>query len=272
MILRILTKPPVLLFIAFILAVSAAFFWYRSENIGASIGSGAGKMTGLAVGSYRGVTDKIESVDSKRKFVTLKDEDDVGNYMDSAMDSFLSGEISGKKIETYSAVKDLKIATYDQVVKDVLKKYGNDKISDHWDSGRGFGEVTDGILKDMGNIKVNDLFKEASDFRDIYRARPDSISDYKDSGDMYLTKRAEIGRAYLMSFFDKRFDTDTTIRDKYKQKGYDAVVDVLDVTSGWGKQPMILLDPQNSVKKIDSKDIPDYDPELDPKGNLKKHW
>ena len=75
MILRILTKPPVLLFIAFILAVSAAFFWYRSENIGASIGSGAGKMTGLAVGSYRGVTDGLEKGADAGKEAGLNSDD-----------------------------------------------------------------------------------------------------------------------------------------------------------------------------------------------------
>ena len=75
MILRILTKPPVLLFIAFILAVSAAFFWYRSENIGESIGSGAGKMTGLAVGSYRGVTDGLEKGADAGKEAGLNSDD-----------------------------------------------------------------------------------------------------------------------------------------------------------------------------------------------------
>lgn len=60
MILRILTKPPVLLLIALLLAVSAVFFWYQADNIGDGVGSGAGKMTGLAVGSFKGLTDGLE--------------------------------------------------------------------------------------------------------------------------------------------------------------------------------------------------------------------
>ena len=52
MILRILTKPPVLLVLALILAVGSGVYLYHSGEIGDSIGTGAGKMTGLAVGSY----------------------------------------------------------------------------------------------------------------------------------------------------------------------------------------------------------------------------
>ncbi len=58
--LRILTKPPVLLLLSIILAVAAGFFLLNSAEIGSSIGSGAGKMTGLAVGSYKGVTTGME--------------------------------------------------------------------------------------------------------------------------------------------------------------------------------------------------------------------
>ena len=40
MILRILTKPPVLLLIAILLAAGAVFFLYQADNIGTGIGSG----------------------------------------------------------------------------------------------------------------------------------------------------------------------------------------------------------------------------------------
>ena len=60
MILRILTKPPVLLVLALILAVGSGFYLYHSGEIGDSIGTGAGKMTGLAVGSYKGVATGLE--------------------------------------------------------------------------------------------------------------------------------------------------------------------------------------------------------------------
>ena len=58
--LRILTKPPVLLILALILAAGSALYLYHSGEIGESIGTGAGKMTGLATGSYKGVTDGLE--------------------------------------------------------------------------------------------------------------------------------------------------------------------------------------------------------------------
>lgn len=75
MVLKIFSKPQVLLIIALILAVCAGLFLYRSEDIGSSVGSGAGKMTGLAVGSYKGVTEGLERGAAAGKEVGLSAED-----------------------------------------------------------------------------------------------------------------------------------------------------------------------------------------------------
>ena len=75
MILRILTKPPVLLLIAILLAAGAVFFLYQADNIGTGIGSGAGKMTGLAVGSFKGVTEGLEEGAAAGKEAGLNSED-----------------------------------------------------------------------------------------------------------------------------------------------------------------------------------------------------
>ena len=75
MILRILTKPPVLLLIAFLLVVGAFFFWLHADQIGNGIGSGAGTMTGLAVGSFKGVTEGLEEGALAGKEAGLNSED-----------------------------------------------------------------------------------------------------------------------------------------------------------------------------------------------------
>ena len=75
MILRILTKPSVLLLIAFLLAVGAFFFWLHADQIGNGIGSGAGTMTGLAVGSFKGVTEGLEEGALAGKEAGLNSED-----------------------------------------------------------------------------------------------------------------------------------------------------------------------------------------------------
>lgn len=61
MLLRILTKPVVLLVIAVCLALAAVFLWYQADNFGAEIGAGTGKMTGLAVGSFKGISSGLEA-------------------------------------------------------------------------------------------------------------------------------------------------------------------------------------------------------------------
>ena len=74
--LRILTKPPVLLILALILAAGSALYLYHSGEIGESIGTGAGKMTGLATGSFKGVTDGLEKglgFSNDIKLRTIKD-------------------------------------------------------------------------------------------------------------------------------------------------------------------------------------------------------
>ena len=75
MILRILTKPPVLLLIAVVLAAGAVLFWYQADEIGNGIGAGAGKMTGLAVGSYKGVSKGLEEGAEAGKEAALNSED-----------------------------------------------------------------------------------------------------------------------------------------------------------------------------------------------------
>lgn len=75
MILRILSKPAVLLIIALVLAAGTVFFWFHADNIGNGIGSGAGKMTGLAAGSFRGVTEGLESGAKAGKDAGLNSDD-----------------------------------------------------------------------------------------------------------------------------------------------------------------------------------------------------
>ena len=75
--LKIFTKPLVLLLVAIAAATLSGLFYYRSGEIGAGIGLGAGKMTGMAVGSYKGVTEGIESGFSEGKEAGLSAEDTV---------------------------------------------------------------------------------------------------------------------------------------------------------------------------------------------------
>ena len=100
--LRILTKPPVLLLIAIIIAACSVFFWYRSEEIGNGVGSGAGKMTGLAVGSYKGVTEGLEKGAQAGKEAGLKSDD-------------MTAEISGTVKEVRFRIVIRRNGNYDKI-------------------------------------------------------------------------------------------------------------------------------------------------------------
>lgn len=111
--LRILTKPPVLLLIAIIIAACSVFFWYRSEEIGNGVGSGAGKMTGLAVGSYKGVTEGLEKGAQAGKEAGLKSDD-------------MTAEISGTVKEVGNLevlVANVEIPDYHEVGKKYAALY-----------------------------------------------------------------------------------------------------------------------------------------------------
>ena len=111
--LRILTKPWVLLLIALIVAACSVFFWYRSEEIGNGVGSGAGKMTGLAVGSYKGVTEGLEKGAQAGKEAGLKSDD-------------MTAEISGTLKEVGNLevlVANVEIPDYHEVGKKYAALY-----------------------------------------------------------------------------------------------------------------------------------------------------
>ena len=111
--LRILTKPPVLLLIAIIIAACSVFFWYRSEEIGNGVGAGAGKVTGLAVGSYKGVTEGLEKGAQAGKEAGLKSDD-------------MTAEISGTVKEVGNLevlVANVEIPDYHEVGKKYAALY-----------------------------------------------------------------------------------------------------------------------------------------------------
>ena len=220
------------------------------------------------------VTSQEESVDDRIKYATLKDETgDYGNYTDTYMWSYNRGDKEKLPLlETYELKKDLKVATGERVLNDLLDKYGDEPASNYGVASyvTSKKKTHDIIRSDLGRMKMRDLFAEMGDFNDIYRSGKsyyDYDKDGRDDVDEMLLTRAIQGHDAIDRFLHRHFDRKAEVLEKHRKAGYDAVADVMDIGQGFARQPVIILDPKKTVKKTSTKTIRRYDDFRHPKGD-----
>ncbi len=219
------------------------------------------------------VTSQKESVDDRVKYATLKDETgDYGNYADSFVWDYNNGDKSKLPLlETYETKKNLKVVTGEQIVNELLDKYGDEPASKYGvgtDHPIGKNNVNDIIRSDLGRIKIRDLISEMDDLNDVWRSNK---YEYDDKVDRMMLARAQAGREAVRRFMGRHFDRNDEALERYRKAGYDAVADVMDISQGFSRQPIIILDPKRSLKKISSKTIKQYDNFRNPKGDFGLH-
>lgn len=176
--------------------------------------------------------DAGETLDHKRKYASLT-YDDKQRYSELAMEGMINvKDRLNTKLYTYEPVKDLKVASEKNVVDYVFSKYGDKRLRDFYDEHNDLALSYD-MRYEFGERKYfADLSKR--DAKLIEAAQKTSFND-----DYKATNR----------FLQKTFANNKTmneISEHYKKLGYDAIVDIED--SGFADYPIILLDPQNSVK------------------------
>ena len=125
-----------------------------------------------------------------------------------------------------TAVKDLKVAKYNDVVDTLVSKYGDTSVKDAWDTAKKY---------DL----LNNMSKK-------YELASSKNEKEQFSGDYAIATTNE-----LKTFFNNTFMHNPKISDEvfkeYEKKGYDAIEDVEDRIGGL-EYPVILLNPKNSVK------------------------
>lgn len=162
-----------------------------------------------------------ESIDSKRKYVSLT-ESDIDKYYD--MFEYLPIDMN-KPVSQYfyKTNKDLKIATGEKVVRDLLDTYGNKTLKQ-------FDKDVKEIGTDPSLYIVPDR-KGKKEMNQWYMKYPGEAADKV--------------RTFLKDTLSKHMDE---ISAKYIKEGYDAIVDAEDWYGDSGFQyPMILLNPKESV-------------------------
>lgn len=175
------------------------------------------------------IANSGESLDSKRKYVSLTDKDkDAYRDMWEYLPIDINAPISRFK---YEASKDLKIATGEKVVRDLLDTYGNETLKQ--------------FAQDA---------KEIGDDPSLYIV-PDR-KGIKESKQWYMRYQAEATDHVRTFLKDTLKEHQNEIVSKYLKDRYDAIVDAEDWYAGSSfEYPLILLNPKKSVKLIEERDI-----------------
>lgn len=200
-----------------------------------------------------------EGIDSRRKYVSITDDDKV--YYD---EDYYWLPIKGTPNQyEYELTKDAKVASYNNVINHVIENYGHLTLSqlnigEHELGHVGNKQAVDRMMqqvKDMyGDTPVKELYK---DYYLTQRIRsqvptinPKTHEWIEAPSPRWLKDRANISHEALKLLLNKTLmnkSTSDKVFDKYKADGYDLIVDVEDKISGFD-MPMIVLDPSKTLK------------------------
>ena len=120
-------------------------------------------------------------------------------------------------INNYRATRDLKVATGEKVINDLVEKYGNRKIK---------ALYSDLKLTNLETLKIRD------------RQEDEWARDYS-------WKAKEKVNKFLTKTMHRRLSD--IIKDYKNNTDYDAIVDVEDYINEFGEYPLIVLNPKKSV-------------------------
>lgn len=168
---------------------------------------------------YR-VANSNEPINNKRKYASITDQDrSIYQEVGETLSLDKSAPISSY---AYSAKKDLRVATGKKVANDLIDKYGDKHIKELYD--------------DIQQIGVSDLKSYTKNFR---------VKNKDKFADDYLKDTHDQVKKFMNNTMNTHMDE---IVDTYKKQGYDAIVDVYDVVNELAHYPVVLLEPDHSIR------------------------
>ena len=168
---------------------------------------------------YRWSTVDNESFDEKRKYASISTKD-VGKY------SKLYDDSTTLYLYEMTPIKKLKVAGYATTTREILKQYGDKSYKD--------------IRKSMSPDEV----------------RQKLIDKYGENGKM--SQKIEDILDLQSSPGELKIHGNSVV-ESLRKKGYSAVVDVFDKTTGFGDTPILLINPGKSVQNNKTYDFYDAD-------------
>ncbi len=183
------------------------------------------------------VTSEDETLDDRRKYVSVL-KGDSETYVEIADDLTKNYDPDKpNKVDTYKFSKDVKVAGSKEVFDYLVKEYGDTKVKDFYKSNitsddlRNLADFVD--HRTFNNQRAQETAKYVSDGKDMLRnlANENLFRDTKTSSKTY---------------------------DHFSKQGYDAILDIEDYIQGFTNYPLIILNPSNSMEKVDSKTTFDW--------------
>ena len=159
------------------------------------------------------IANSGEPIDSKRKYVYVTDDDKMFRYGSDweMLPLDFSKPISEYE---YTTKKDLKVKHGDEIVKDIVNKYGDASIKQLYD---------------------NDLLNKGLVFNNPKKLNKKEKEFIKDQGIKSNNFVKNVMKDHM-----------NDLLSDYKKQGQDAIVDPEDYT--WADYPVILIDPKSSIK------------------------
>lgn len=188
----------------------------------------------------------------KRKYVSV-DPADKTAYKD-AYEYFTTDDPT---LYIYELKKDVKIAEGKDVLDNLIDKYGDTSAKEYAKLNLSYRDdvVIDDIArgydykKKLDKKKHKPLFFVGNDLSTTtyYRYKSKGYTDEEiELAHEISTQRKNVENFVKKVLFDDK-NTSEKIFKEYRDKGYDAMVDVEDWFSGWSNYPVILLDPAESA-------------------------
>lgn len=211
--------------------------------------------------TFTRITSGEDKLDNDRKYVSVL-KSDTEEYA-SMTEMLPVGDYDTMKSVEYQSTGELKVATYEKTRKELMSFIGENKVDKYVsDIQYAFGEKkAKQILKTYGNMKLSEFIVD-HETRDALKYNSDHTFSKKElKKNAWLEDYLSIGNRIVREASDKVImgtNRQSEFYDHMKKLGYNAFVDVYDAAGGAFKYPLVLLDPKDHVKQTKETKIYDY--------------
>lgn len=210
----------------------------------------------LSAGSkaYRIAGEKESYSDHKRKYMYVTPSDQAA-YEELVYD--MGGLIAqtSRNYGTYinEAKKDVLVKNGEQVLKDIIDKYGDDSL--HESLARVLA-----LQKEFPSQEARTKYYEESI---SWLDKKGNVIEEAYKRDMQRSKDENHLEAVKEKVWDVMENHQDEVLADYKKKGYDAIVDPYDFVANVADMPIIVLDPAETIKNLDYVSRPGADDDDD---------
>lgn len=200
-------------------------------------------------------SERLTGDPDKRKYVSLTPTDN--QWYKDTWEYFVSpGE--SPEAHTYQIKKDLRVAEGKVILNDLIDRFGDKSLKEYLDLDLSVAEQA--RISAMANAykqKGTHANKKYQHDQQIYYAlKGFSKKDLKVAYELNKKRDAIVKMTHDILWNMK--DASDHMLDVYREKGYDAMVDVEDWFTGYAEYPVILLNPKESAKLVDYKKYEDW--------------